>query len=373
MSGKVMIKQHQAECPACGTILIVPPKHTGFVVRCGQCHERFELPATTASEDLIAEWLGDEEEMPAPVLKGAGQPRQEEVPPAQKVTPPGEIRLVKFDRTRALFEFPVHRLLEESFRCAMPRRCLQCSTRYHLEAHVIIFAPQLVTSISLEAERDAGDLVLRNVANTPTARLLQRLPKAPNVPHPADLPMPYWLCDMCSNSGIISGQIQVNSDTGEGWCRLLIGNLRRAEEFMMAAGGARTKAYAKLREFLERTAASRWEQVPLVMQNRIQQWFTPEDDEEFIGFVPNRDRQRTEDGMAGLVVSSKRTVYHTSLRHREVPRGYQLELQLSMAQDTGNLRIKTPDWEVKHFTVDRQGLVRLRRSLTLGHFKVVWR
>jgi len=35
--------------------------------------------------------------------------------------------------------------------------------------------------------------------------------------------------------------------------------------------------------------------------------------------------------------------------------------------------MKTPSWRVKHFTVNREGLARLRRSLTLGKFKATWR
>ncbi|MCE5279570.1 MAG: hypothetical protein ABFD92_11445 [Planctomycetaceae bacterium] len=379
MSEDVLIRQRQAQCPHCGTILNVPPEYSGQNARCGNCRQRFQLPVIEAPEDIIVDWLSDEDEeddasAPAPPVHrpiDLDQPS----PAATHAISNGPLRLVQFERTSALFEFPADRLLDESFRCTMPRRCLQCSTGHHLDAHVIIFAPQLTTSISLEAERSAGEMVLRShdVKDVSTKDVLARLPRVPNVPRPADNAMPYWLCDMCGSSGIISAQIQVNSDTAQGWCRLQIGNLRRAEEFMVAAGGGGSPEHAKLHEFIEHTSESRWALVPLTVQNRIQQWFECQDGEEFIGYVPDRDLQRTEDGMSGILISNRRLVYHTPYRHREAMQSYRLEFQLSIINNRTNLEIKSPEWQLKHFTTDRQGLTRFRRSLTLGKFKVIWK
>ncbi|MCE5328265.1 MAG: zinc-ribbon domain-containing protein [Planctomycetaceae bacterium] len=378
MSEDVLIRQRQAQCPHCGTILNVPPEYTGQAARCGNCHERFQLPVIETPEDLIVDWITDEEEGAAATVSRPVPHKPidlDHAVAAPRMISGGPLRLVQFERTSALFEFPASRLLDDDFRCTMPRRCLQCSTSHHLEAHVIIFAPQLTTSISLEAERNAGEMVLRShqTKDVSTKDVLTRLPRVPNVPHPADRAMPYWLCDMCGSSGIIAAQIQVNSDTAEGWCRLQIGNLRRAEEFMIAAGGTATAEYAKLHDFIEHTAESRWALVPLTAQNRIQQWFDCQDGEEFVGYVPDRDLQRTEDGMSGILVSNRRLVFHTPYRHREAMQTYRLEFQLSVINNRTNLEIEAPDWQIKHFTIDRQGLTRLRRSLTLAKFKVVWK
>ncbi len=77
--------------------------------------------------------------------------------------------------------------------------------------------------------------------------------------------------------------------------------------------------------------------------------------------------------MAGLLLSTRRLIYHTQFRHREAAQSEPVELHLAMAGDIGNLRPKTPSWRVEHLRVDREGLARLRRSLALGKYKAAWR
>lgn len=359
----------------------IPPHYGGNLVKCSMCRHRFNLDGSSVHEDRIANWLDDggpdQEEAPSPAKSPEPAPavtptREGPAKPLEKVS--GAIRLVKFDQASALFEFPASRLEDPSFRCAMPRQCLQCGARVNLVAHVIIYAPRLVTSISLEEERTVGSLALsdRDVQSLDGEELLARLPNVPDVPPPGNLPMPYWLCDMCGGSGSISGEIHVSTTTGEGRCRLLICNLHRAEEFMAAVGGADNPEHAELQQYLADVAETPWETVSLVVRHRLEQWFTPQKDERFVGYIPDRDRVRTEDGMAGLLLSTKRLIYHTQFRHREVVRTEPVELHLAMAGDKGNLHMTTASWRIKHFTVDREGLARLRRSLTLGKYKATW-
>ncbi len=379
-NGDSVTVRRRAQCPKCGATLGIPPHYSGNLVKCSRCRHRFNLDGSSVHEDIIANWLDDggpdQEEAPSPAKSPepapAVTPTQEgAVGPLQEAS--GSIRLVKFDQGSALFEFPASRLEDPHFRCAMPRQCLQCGTQVNLVAHVIIFTSHLVTSISLEEDRGAKPLVLsdREIQSLDGEGLLARLPNVPDVPSPGNLPMPYWLCDMCGSSGSISGEIHVNT-TGEGRCRLLICNLQRAEEFMTAVGGAGSPEHAELQQHLADVAETPWEMVSMVVQHRLQQWYTPQEDERFVGYVPDRDRVRTEDGMAGLVLSTKRLIYHTQFRHREAIRTDPVQLDLAMAGDKGNLRIAAASWRIKHFTVDREGLARLRRSLTLGKYKASW-
>ncbi|MBL7132505.1 MAG: hypothetical protein ISS78_00270 [Phycisphaerae bacterium] len=380
--GGSVTTQRQARCPGCGAILKVPAHYYGNRVKCSKCRRRFHLNGSSVSEDEIANWLDQED-----LAQTQAAPSGKSAKPAAMVTPtrgapakpvqdaPGPIRLVKFDRSSALFEFPASRLEDPRFRCAMPRQCLQCGARAHLRAHVIIYTPHLAASIPLEEERTIQPLVLSNqdVQSLGCEQLLARLPNVPDVPAPGNLPMPYWLCDMCGGSGTISGEIHVDTATGQGQCRLLICNLHRAEQFMAAAGGGGSPKHAELQQYLAEVSQTPWETVSLVVQHRLEQWFSPRKGERFLGYVPDRDRVRTEDGMAGLLLSTRRLIYHTQFRHREAAQSEPVELHLAMAGDIGNLRIKTSSWRVKHLRVDREGLARLRRSLTLGKYKAAWR
>jgi hypothetical protein len=252
---------------------------------------------------------------------------------------------------------------------------MSCDVRAHLRAHVVIFSPQLVDSISMEAERSAGALVLSNeeVRGLSGQELLARLPRVPNVPPPGDLPMPYWVCDMCSGSGSVSGQIQVNQSTGKGLCRLFIQNPRRAMDFALAAGGESTEGYRQLKERVDQTAENPWDSLPEVVQHRLQQWFVPERGEVFIAYAPDRDHVRTEDGMAGVLLSTTRMIYHTPRRHRVCSAHEPMEFQHASGAGKGSITIKTPSWAINHMSIDRDGITHLRRGLLVGKFRAVWR
>ncbi len=396
------MKVRHAVCPKCKSILAVPPGCCDCHVRCGQCRSRFRLPRRIrTTEDAIASWLMEEEGHPShtpegdAVLEGIDRPsEQEEFDEAIRQSPAAvqgdtriapaistvedsthQVRLVRLTNHSALFEFPASRLEDPRFRCAMPRECLSCNTRSHLKAHVIIYTPELRDSLSLEEEYQAGGMVLSDaeVRGLTGEQVLARLPRVPNVPYPGSLPMPYWICDMCSGQNAVRAQINVNSETGQGWCQLQIRNLTASEAFIVAAGGSGTPGHESLKRKLEAREEQPWVNLPEAVRHRIEQWFKPQRGEQFFGYSPDRDRSRTEDGVSGLVVTSERLIYHTNYRHEECDVHEAFKLTLSMSGPRGELGIRAPHWEVKRIRLDRDGVKRLRRSLYLARSHAVWR
>jgi len=380
------MKAIHVKCPSCGATLAVPNDSLKRRIRCGRCKHRFELSAQSEAvlESVVASWLSDEEEPgPAEEKPQAEEVVEKEPAPADLAEAPsaepgeftkGEIRVVKIERG-VLFEFPASRLTDPAFRSAFPRQCLSCESRAHLRAHVVIYAGQLLQdSISMEDEHSAGELILSDeeVRGLSDQEILDRLHRVPNVPHPGDLPMPYWVCDMCSGTGQVSGQIQVNPETGKGWCRLFIRNIRRALEFMVNAGGEGGEGYEKLKEHVEQSTEHPWDNLAEVVQHRIQQWFQPKAGEQFVAYIPDRDHVRTEDGVAGVLISTTRLLFHNPRRHWESPVKDPLELRTSTGRGKGTVSITTPSWSVQHMTVDRDGLMRMRRALSLSKFRAVW-
>jgi hypothetical protein len=286
----------------------------------------------------------------------------------------GKIRLVRADRQGALFEFPAERLTEPSFRTAMPRQCVRCSSQVGLHVHVILYCQQLTDSFTAESAHKAGSLVLRNpqIMECSPEEVLARLPNVPGATGPASLPMPYWLCEMCSGEGMIASQIQVNPLTGIGWCRLLIHNLRVAASFLAEAGGEGTPGHADLRKRIRQAEEDPWDLLPSTVQHRLQQWYKPTPDEQFVAYVPDRSHSRAEDGMTGVVVSTARLIYHTHLRHHEIPVAESFELRLAMTGANARLRITAQKWETRNFTLDREGIGLLRKGLKSARFRVQW-
>jgi hypothetical protein len=348
-------------------------------VRCGSCRFRFRLPKRIAvTDDAIADWLGEGRKGEPPHAPEKPPSREEQTAASQStavlpaVSDP--IRMVKSDASGALFEFPSNRLLDPQFRCSLPRRCLRCGTAAHLSAHVVIYATHLVDGLDQEGKRLAGSLVLRgeDVRSLSNEELCKRLPRVPEAPPPADLPMPYWLCDMCTERDLISGQIRLDSNTGVGLCRLWIGNLHVAEAFLVATGGKGSASHVELQQRIAATTENPWGFLSPAVQNRLQQWFKPQGGEHFLAYVPDRDLTRAEDGMAGIVVSNKRLLCHNAMRHREAAVVESLEIEDTTVEDRHHLRIKSPAWEIRKVTVDREGLVVLKAALTKGMFRVTW-
>ncbi|KKM05480.1 hypothetical protein LCGC14_1753730, partial [marine sediment metagenome] len=275
----------------------------------------------------------------------------------------------------ALLEFPADHLRREEFRGAIPRVCIHCAAQAHLSAHLVIYTSQLRDSVSLEDEHAAGQLSIPQdeVGISQGLDLLKLLPEVPNVPEPGNRPMPYWVCDLCRGAGWISGQIQVNSKTGKGFCRLFFRNLKIALNFFAATAGKDSKHYRKLATFYEHTEEDPWDALPSVVRHRVEQWFRPKGKEQFLAYVPDRAFVRTQDGMNGLVISDQRLVYHHPPRHQESPAKNELTLQTRLADGKEIATVEAAGFKRRSITLDRAGRMLFRRALSKGGFTAQWR
>jgi hypothetical protein len=76
--------------------------------------------------------------------------------------------------------------------------------------------------------------------------------------------------------------------------------------------------------------------------------------------------------MAGVLVTNQRLIAHYSRRHREALVTEALELTHAFGAGKGHVAIKTANWTIPRMTIDRDGIARLRRGLSLGKFMAVW-
>ena len=364
----------RVKCPRCGGILSLPGEIGDCIVRCGLCREKFRLPAEKAvPEDTIFGWLHvqeDEDERAGTLvpLSGGKSPQTNAAPKKPR------IRLVSLERRGAMFEFPVEYLRNTKFRCAIPRVCIHCLGQAHLSAHLIIFAPQMRDSISLEAEHQAGRLIIpqEKLKGLRHEQLLEQLPEIPNVPPPANLPMPYWVCELCSGTGSISGQIYADSESGRGYCRLFIRNIQVAASFLAAVAGTHNPDFTRFVEFVNRAKANHWDALPTVVRHRLEQWFKPSGEEQFVAYVPDRGHARSEDGMAGIVVSTNRIIYRRPPVHQELMSGNQITLQMRAFQGKKMVTISAEGFKERPILLDREGETLFRKALSEAKFKAVW-
>ncbi len=375
-------------CPHCGVLLDVPEGSGGRSARCGKCKQQFQIPEF--SEDAIANLLNEFEETTdephhdrVDLASESDQAHDPAVPPsamstiAAAVSQAGNasLKILRIKASGVIVRFPADLLEDSLFRLAMPHTCMCCGTRSHLMVNLVRFEPRTSESVGLEFRKTSAPVVLkdRNLQNLDPQELLNMLPPVPDATGLAKIPLPYWLCDMCRDPDAVLGQIRINPETGQGTCWLRIRNTRRAEEFIRNAAGENVAQFDKLHELNEAGQENPWDLLPLTVQHRVEQWYRPDAGEHFLCYTPDRDHNRTEDGMAGVLVSDRRIIYHTHLQHRELPIGQHLELTLSMGGNMGHLKMKTAQWDVKRMPVDRDGVRTLRRALTLGKYGAQWK
>ena len=279
------MERWQIRCPACHLELDVPASYRGNVARCGHCHARFRLPNQgQASGDEIANWLEQEDED-----REAGESVPEERGDlASEIPHSGEtmvlpavdetIQLVGIDARGAMLQFSARRLRDPSFLCSMPRRCLECSAASHLRTYVTVWSadpPGLsLADESITTGRMVGDEHLWKLEGK---RFLSHLPREEDgTPH-GSLSIPFWLCDMCTGARAIAGQILTDPQSGDRICTLLIGNPRRAEEFVLAADQKGTPTGSRLREWVEAVPETPWEHLSLVVRRRFDCGSTPKE------------------------------------------------------------------------------------------------
>lgn len=391
----------RVECPGCRAELSVPDDLTSRKVRCSFCKTVFDVSKprrVIVQDDMIAGWLKDwsidrddevadghfdpnEETYVADLVEqepqcrlrrfDPGAPKQADIEAAHSA---GEVRLAKLDKQSAELEFPADRLRCPIFRSSLPPRCMRCQGRSRLSSHLVIFSTDWKEQVDLVGEHLAGELILgpQELGSLRGQELLARLPMVPNVPYPGNLPFPYFVCDKCSPLNLVGGQIRMNTDTGQGSCRLRLANLQMAAEFLATVGGAKGQDLQRLTEALASLKADPWQGLPTEERHRIQQWFRRYPGEAFVAFIPDGDFSRSELGMAGLLVSSRRLVYHRPPRHREGTVDESLVIRLSLRGEKQMVSLDSPMLKNVSMATDPSGVKDLRSACRMAGLRARW-
>lgn len=250
--------------------------------------------------------------------------------------PSSGLRLSHVDTLGAFFVFPSRVLEDTKFRASMPRCCLACGVAQGLKTHLVMWTSKraghdpslltqqdIVTALSAEAlHRLSAD------------KLLSALPHVPNMPHPFDLPMPYFICNRCTPSGAIMTHVRPMLEQGWEQCELGIASLKRALEFVAHNLGRDHDDYACLEQALHEHKADAWRALPLPVRNRIEAWYKAAPGERFLCYIRDSDFAQAEAGLGGLVMTDRRVVFRKAKIQREMWMTDKLEI--SAGQEGGH-------------------------------------
>jgi hypothetical protein len=249
-----------------------------------------------------------------------------------------DLRLIRIDTEGAHFEFPATALAGERLRNSFPRKCIGCASRGDLQVHLLYWRDRMPVSDALtwQARQDAPVGKLTNYDRPYDAALLRQLPAARGLPSPYNLPFPIFTCPHCRPSREVRGRVGGHADREV--CRLTISSLAVAVDFFRDNGGRNAPEYHRLIEERDQRPDS-WRALDARIRQRISQWFAPREDERFVGFFRDADVPVHEAGGSGVVLTSRRLVYHkyaacrdyaldTPGRLEVIPRGAQAAVHI---------------------------------------------
>lgn len=360
------------QCPRCQNMVDVSEELLGRKARCNRCQEVFVLRAFSL-EDTVADWLSEAPlQQPALIAApprasvavatrppnastaapAAAAKRTTVAVPAKSASGesgihPPPIRLDHVDELGAFFVFPSTLLESETFRRSMPRCCLRCGSVADLSMHVVVWSSKLPDRdrLRLRSGLEEVAVVREHVDLAQVQDWIASLPRVPHLPFPYDLPMPYFICRKCTPSGALMTHVRPRLDGGED-CEIGIASLKRSAEFLAGNLGRDHDDCRKLLQIAKDRHGDPWAALPLAVRNRIETWFHRTKDETFVGYIHDNDFSRAESGGGGLVLTSRRLVYHKFAAHREYSLRDKLELlarkvdnkyllQISSAASTG--------------------------------------
>lgn len=379
----------KVDCPFCSAVLRVPPEGAGRKGRCRSCGEVFtiafpDLPGAGAlTDDDVLTWLGEVD--PARAQPAAAQSAPAKAPPAARpkaAAARGEpkkrrfaIRLGHVDDMGAFFLFDPKLLYDPDFRCAFPVKCVVCGGDSHLSIHLVIWSSKLPWRGQFGMRESSAPSVyeLDQLGGRRGRKLLEVLEAVGNLPEPFSLPFPYYVCQACSAVGAIVTDVRFAAGATGQVCELGISSLARAKEFYLSLCGRSGAGHEHVLRELEQAHEDPWRALPLAVRSRIKHWYTQMDGERFLTYIPDGDFAKAEAGIAGVVLTDRRLVYHKYAAKLEVPLTEEITILRKTSGERTQLEIAAPGHKTATLTAGPAGTERLRRCLMKQGAQAHWR
>ncbi|MDX1564959.1 MAG: hypothetical protein R3236_06110, partial [Phycisphaeraceae bacterium] len=264
--------------------------------------------------------------------------------------------LLNIKRVRAgsvLIEFPASLLEIPAFRASMPMQCLKSgeTDTQKLVARPFAWVDRLKDQ-TLSA-REFSDKFARQVPTGLNERqFVDSLYPMEDLPLPFNLQMPYYL-DKAHETKIEVPARVINASYGVG-CEVLLPMSPTVLRWVGHVNGLCGPEYVELEKKLMVQMNRAWLNLPEKVRQRISGWFAWRGDERFLIYLPDSDFSRNDEGLAGLVLTSKRMVFCKFSRHGQHPLQEPATLHLKRDGNFAQVKLGTESGLLE--------MVRLRRE-----------
>lgn len=206
------------------------------------------------------------------------------------------------------FRFPAQCLNNANFRASMPMRGMLSGERDPLRliarplAWIDKATGHLINTGELEARYE-----IRLRASQSPREIVAAMATMDELPPPFNQPMPYFVSHGESSDAKVHCETFANPTGMQ--CEVVIPSLRYALDWLGRVNGVCGDDYAALELQTLKYEAQAWRAIPSGVRHRLAVWFDFQGDEEFLGYFNDSDFSKSDAGLAGLILTSRRVVW----------------------------------------------------------------
>ena len=248
-----------------------------------------------------------------------------------------------------LFAFDSSFLKHQGFRLSMPVACAFSNDqdRVDLVARPLAFCDQSQGALRNAQEAEAGHEQRLLEGQTPE-EMLTLLGRLPSLPLPFCLPVPYYVNTEHANAGMsVECHTVIRADDNGLSCLVLIPHAQCALEWLKNVNGVCGPEYRLLERELSLLWSVAWEGVSEQARLKLGAWTEFEPGETFRLYVNDAEFASKDLGLAGMMLTDRRLIYHKFHRHGEVKFSDQPKMAIRPDGDFAALTIHTTEGRVK--------------------------
>ncbi len=336
----------------------------------GDHGDLIDISEDIQQDDLLEDALSDtpvpddfhDEEVSASAMEERNEPTQypTQLNPSQP-RPYLVVRAVGIEGVRIAFD--AQWLKHEVFRTSMPMRCAFSGDddTGNLMARAMIFHNKhLGDETPLHSLETRHEL---HVASNPSPRgIVRAMGRLDGFNEPFDLPMLFYVSTKAA-----SNSLQATAHTialGSSACEVMLPNHRTALEWIERVNGRCGPEYALLKTDIARYASDAWRSMSDKVRQRIGVWCRFERGETFKLYLNDADFTSNDAGLAGVVVTDRRLIYHKYRRSRSISLNQDALLHVATDAKVARLTLQSMGRAARCGKVHRAELPRLIDALS---------
>jgi DNA-directed RNA polymerase subunit M/transcription elongation factor TFIIS len=245
-----------------------------------------------------------------------------------------------------MFAFDSSFLEHGEFRVSMPIGCAFSNDRERkqLLARPLAFHDQSQGAIRNAQGVEAGH-EFRMISTQTPKDVIASMGTLTQLPTPFKFPMPYYVNEEHSNMSLqCSTRRRAEGGTN---CRVLIPNGYYALDWLRNINGVCGREYRLLQQDVARLWSGAWHEVEETTRQRLGTWVGFEPGERFQHYFNDAEFGKKDEGLAGVVLTDRRLIYHKYHRSGFVNYADSPKLLMRGEGDFASLIVRTEEGSVK--------------------------